>query len=93
MDLTLSCFVVYSTRQCVLNLALCYFVLVFFSPFGTAITSLGENRGNLSVFCTFVRFALVWTCLFSLPVGVLEGLRLVILALPGLFFYILGLGK
>ena len=52
---------VYSTRRFVLSFALCYFVLVFFSPFGTAITSLGEDRANLS---TFVRFALVWFCLF-----------------------------
>ena len=45
-------------------LALCYFVLVFFSPFSIAITSLGEERANLSAFRTFVRFALVWFCLF-----------------------------
>ena len=42
----------------VLSLALCYFVLVFFSPFNIAITSLREERANLSVFRTFVRFAL-----------------------------------
>ena len=33
VSLTLCCFVVYSTRRFVLSLALCYFVLVFFSPF------------------------------------------------------------
>ena len=33
------------------------FVLVFFSPFSIAITSLGEERAYLSAFCTFVRFA------------------------------------
>ena len=32
-----------------LCLALCYFVLVFFSPFSIAITSLGEERTGLSV--------------------------------------------
>ena len=64
-----------------------YFVLVFFSPLSIAITSLGEERANLSVFRTFVRFALVWFCLFPLPLGVWEGLRLVIVALPGLFSY------
>ena len=69
-------------------LALCYFVLVFFSPFSIAITSLGEERANLIAFRTFVRFALVWFCLFSLPFGVLEGLRLVIVALPGFFYYL-----
>ena len=29
---------------------MCHFVLVFFSPFSIAITSLGEERANLSVF-------------------------------------------
>ena len=75
---------VYSSRRFVKSLALCYFVLVFFSPFSIAITSLGEERANLSAFRTFVRFALVWFCLFPLPLGVWERLRLVIVALPGL---------
>ena len=75
----------YSTRRFVLCLTLCYFVLVFFSPFSNAITSLGEERANLSAFHTFIRFALVWFCLFPLPLGVWEGLRFVIVALPGLF--------
>ena len=35
------------------------FVLVFFSPFSIAITSLGEERANLSAFRMFVRFVLV----------------------------------
>ena len=35
-------------------LILCYFVLVFFSPFSIATTSLGEERANLSAFRTFV---------------------------------------
>ena len=79
---------VYSTRRFVLSLTLCYFVLVFFSPFSIAITSLGEERANLGALRTFVRFALVWFCLFPLPLGVWEGLRFVVLALPGLFSYI-----
>ena len=58
---------------------------MFFSPFSIAITSLGEERVNLSAFRTFVRFALVLFCLFPLPFGVWEGLRLVIVANPGLF--------
>ena len=33
VNLTLCCFVVYSTRRFVLCLTLCHFVLVFFSPF------------------------------------------------------------
>ena len=50
---------IYSTRRFVVCLSLCHFVLVFFSPFSIAITSLGEERANLSAFCTFVRFVLV----------------------------------
>ena len=40
--------------------------LCFFSPFSVAITSLREERANLSSVHTFVRFALVWFCLFPL---------------------------
>ena len=78
---------VYSTRRFVLCLALLYFVLGFFSPFSIAITSLGEKRASLDAFCTFVRFALVWFCLFHLPLGVWVGLQFVIVELPGLFSY------
>ena len=49
---------------------------LFFRPFSIAITSLGEEIANLSAFRTFVRFALVWFCLFPLPLRVWEGLRL-----------------
>ena len=45
---------------------MCHFVLVFFSPFSIVITSLGEERANLSAFRTFVRFVLVWICRFPL---------------------------
>ena len=83
---------VYCTRRVVLSLALCYFVLVCgggggFSPFSIAINSLGEERATLSAFRMFVRFALVWFCRFPLPLGVWEGLWLVIVALHGLFSY------
>ena len=84
---------VYSTRRFVLCLTLYYFVLVFFSPFSIAITSLGEERAILSVFRTFVRFALVWFCLLPLPLGVWEGLRFVIVALPGLFSFFFSVGN
>ena len=57
-------------REFVLCLTLCYFVLVSFSPFSIAITSLGEEIANLSAFHTFVRFVLVWFCWFPLPFGV-----------------------
>ena len=59
---------------------------VFFSPFSIAITSLGEERANLSAFCTFVRFALSWFYLF--PLGVWGRAAFVIVALPGLFSYL-----
>ena len=61
---------------------------MFFSPFSIAITSLEEERANLSAFHTFVRFVLVWICPIPLPLGVWEGLRLVIVALPGLCSYL-----
>ena len=79
---------VYSTKRFVVCLTVCHFVLVFFSPFSIAITSLGEERANLSAFRTFVRFVLVWICRFPLPLGVWEGLRFVIVSLPGLFSYL-----
>ena len=60
--------------------------LCFFRPFSIAITSFGEERANLSAFRTFVRSVLVWICRF--PLGVWEGLRFVIVALPGLFSYL-----
>ena len=50
---------VYSTRQVVVCPSMCHLVLVFFSPFSIAITSLGEERANLSAFRTFVWFVLV----------------------------------
>ena len=57
-------------RRFVLCLTLCHFVLVFFSPFNIAITSLREVRANLNAFRTFVRFVLVWISRVSLPLGV-----------------------
>ena len=61
------------------------FVLVFFSPFGVAVASLGEEKANLGAFRAFVLFALIWFCLFPLPLSVWEGLRFATVALPGLF--------
>ena len=83
---TFCCFVVCATRQFVLSLALCYFGIVFVSPFSIVITSLGEERANLSAaFRTFVRFALVWFCLFPLPLCVWDGLRLCDCSTPWTF--------
>ena len=61
---------------------------MFFSPFSAAIASLGEEGAGLSAFRTFVRFVLVWIVGFPLSLGVWEGLRFVIVALPGLFSYL-----
>ena len=93
VSLTLYCFAVYSTWGFVLCLTLCHFVLVFFSPFSIKITSLWEERANLSAFRTFVRFVLVWICRFPLPLGVWEGLRFVIVALPGLYLFFIFAGN
>ena len=60
----------------------------FFSSFSIAITSLGEERANLSPFCMFDRFVLVWICQFPFSLDVWEGLLFVIVALPGLFSYL-----
>ena len=51
-------FFVYSMRRFVFTL--CYFFLVFFSHFSIVITSLGEERANLSAF-----FRLFDLCLFD----------------------------
>ena len=59
-----------------------YFVLLFFSPFRIAITSRGEERANLGAFHTFVLLALVWFCLFPLPLSVWEGLLFVTVTFP-----------
>ena len=83
---------VYSSRRFDICLSVCYFILVFFSLFSIEITSLGEERANLSAFRAFVRSAFVWICRFPLPLGVWEGLRFVIVALPGLFSYLLSRG-
>ena len=60
---------------------------MFFSPLSIAITSPGEETANLSAFRWFVRFLLVWFCLFPLPLGVWKELQLVIMALRGDFSY------
>ena len=79
-------------RRFVFSLALCNFFLCFSVLSALRLPCFRERererrerereRDNLSAFYTFVRF-----CLFPLPRVVLEGLRLVIVALPGLFYY------
>ena len=49
----------------------CVILFLWFSVLSIAITSLGEERANLSAFCMFGRFVLIWICRFPLPLGVL----------------------
>ena len=81
------CFFFFYEAICFMSY-LVLFCSCVFSPFYIAITSLGEEIANLSAFRTFVLFALVWFCLFPLPLSFLEGQRFVIVALPGLFSYL-----
>ena len=101
VGLALCCFVVCSARRFVVCLSVCRFVLVFFGPFGIAIASLGlwgggggvgggSGEAGLCAFRAFVRFVLVWVCRFPLPLWAWEGLRFVIVTLPGLFSYLFG---
>ena len=64
VTLTLCSFVVNSTRQFILSLAL-HCVFVFFSPFSFVITSLGKERVGLCAFPGFVCFGPV-VCVFFL---------------------------
>ena len=60
---------------------------MFFSPLSIGITSLGEERTNISAFVRLFDLRL-FGFVFPLPLGVREGLRPVIVAIPGLFFYL-----
>ena len=79
---------VYSTGRFVLCLTLCHFVLVFFSPFSIAITSLGEVRAGLSAFRMFFSICACLVLSVSFSCCVWDGLRLVIVALHGLLSYL-----
>ena len=60
---------------------------VLVSPcFSILITSLGEEEAGLCAFRTFVCFARVSFCHFSLPLGVEDWLWFVIVAYPGPFY-------
>ena len=79
--LTLCIFVVYSTLHYVLPcvLSLCFSVLL-----ALRLPRLGKKSG-LCVFRAFVCFALAGLSLFPLPLSVKDWLRLMLMALPGLF--------
>ena len=70
------------------SLALCYFVLMFFSPFSIVMTSLWKERANLSAFRTFVRFALVWFVCFLFLLVSREGYGLWFWHSLGFFSYL-----
>ena len=59
-------------------LFLCFSVLL-----ALRLPWLGKERASLVAFRTFVRFSIVWFCLFPTSLGVWEGMRCVIVALPG----------
>ena len=83
--LTPFCFVVYSTRRFVVCLSVCHFVrMLFLVLLILRLPRLGKRE---LILVLFVRFMLVWICRFPLPLRVWEGLRFVIVALPGLFSY------
>ena len=75
--LTFCYFVVYSTGD-LFHVLPC---VILFLRFSVLLANLSDLR-------TFVQFVLVWICRFLLPLGVWEGLRLVIVTLPELFSYI-----
>ena len=57
-----------------------YVFLCFSVLLALRLPCLGEERANLS--------ERIWFCLFSLPLGVWEGLLLVTVAHPGLFSFV-----
>ena len=63
-------------------LFLCFSVLL-----ALRLPRLGNRELILVLFVRFFEFVLVLICRFPLPLDVWEGLRLVIVALPGLFSY------
>ena len=80
---------VYSTRRFVSCFTLCYFVLGFFNPFSIAITSLEEERANLSAFGRLYDLRLFGFVCFLFLLVSWKGCVFGILALPGLFSYLL----
>ena len=93
---------VYSTRRFVLSLSLCYFVLVlllFFFLFcffvclfvfllALQLLRLEKRELILMLFVRLFELCFFGFCLFPLPLGVWDGMRLVIVALSGLFSYV-----
>ena len=64
---------VYSTRRFVVCLSVCHVVLVFFSPFSIAITSLGEEGAYLSAFLRLFDLCLFGFVGFLFLLGFVKG--------------------
>ena len=54
----------------------------------SSLPRLGKRELILVLFVRLFDLRLFWICLLSLPLGVWEGLRFVIVALPGPFSYL-----
>ena len=80
--------VLYSLLLCCLFYEAIYFMSYLVSFCSCVFSPFRKERANLSAFRTFVRFVLIWIIPFPLPLSVWEGLRFVIVALPGLFSYL-----
>ena len=86
-------FVVFTTGHFMFSLALFFvhvFICFFFSSFSIVITSHVEERAGLCASVLLVHLFVYFACIdfspFSLTLGVMGWLRLVIVALPGLFY-------
>ena len=84
----MSCLALCSRVFCVcVCVCVFFFFFFFFSHFSIVITSLWEERARLCASRAFVcLFCTRYLYPFSLPLGVRGWLRLVIVALPGLFY-------
>ena len=79
---------VYSTRRFVVCLTMCHFVIVFSVLLVLRLPRLGKRELILVLFVRLFDLCLFEIFWFPLPLGVWEGLRFVIVALPGYFSYL-----
>ena len=61
---------------------------ILFLCFSVILVLRRPRLGKRELILVFDRFVLVWICRFPLPLDVWERLRFVIVALPGIFFYL-----
>ena len=81
-------FVVYSTRRFVLCLSVSFFFLCFSVLLVLRLPRLGKRELILVLFVRLIGLCLFRFVGFPLPLGVWDGLRFVIVALPGPFSYL-----